>query len=109
MERGAEAITAEWKTVVQRAVGKKRAEWLVQTAQNSIGLTEGLTMARMELQMLLEQYELLMDRLSTQIQELLQSIPGTREMLSIPLVGWATVAGFLSEVGPLKLMTILNS
>jgi transposase len=66
----------------------------------------------MELQMLLEQYELLhrqMDRLSTQIQELLQSIPGTREMLSIPLVGWATVAGFLSEVGPLKLMTILNS
>jgi transposase len=73
-----EEIAAKWKTVVQRAVGKKRAEWLVETARNSIGLTEGLTMARMELQMLLEQYE-----------------------LSIPLVGWATVAGFLSEVGPL--------
>src|SRR5437870_1713338 len=61
-------------------------------------------MARMELQMLLEQYEFIrrqMDRLSTKIQELLQSIPDTREMLSIPLIGWATVAGFLSEVGPL--------
>lgn len=104
LERGAEEIAAKWKTVVQRAVGKKRAEWLVETARSSIGLTEGLTMARMELQMLLEQYELLhrqMERLSTEIQELLQSIPGTREMLSIPLVGWATVAGFLSEVGPL--------
>jgi transposase len=105
VKRGAERIAAEWKSVVQRSVGIKRAERLVQAAQKSVGLTEGLSMARMELQLLLEQYELLcrqMNQLSTVIQDLLSSIPGAREMLSIPLVGWVTVAGFLSEVGPLE-------
>jgi hypothetical protein len=38
-----------------------------------------------------------MNQLSTVIQALLSSIPGAREMMSIPLVGWVTVAGFLSE------------
>jgi transposase len=104
VKRGAERIAAEWKSVVQRSVGIRRAERLVQAAQKSVGLTEGLRMARMELQLLLEQYELLcrqMNQLSEEIQTLLSSIPGAKEMMSIPLVGWVTVAGFLSEVGPL--------
>lgn len=62
-------------------------------------------MARLELQMLLEQYESYcrqMDQLMIEIQKLVMGIPGAKEMLSIPLVGWVTVAGFLSEVGPLS-------
>lgn len=61
----------------------KRAEQLVQAARTSIGLTEGLTAAKMELKALLEQ------------------VPGVEEMLTVPGVGFVTLAGFLAEVGDL--------
>jgi transposase len=51
VKRGMERIAAEWKSVVQRSVGIKRAERLIQAAQKSIGLMEGLMMAWMELQL----------------------------------------------------------
>ena len=36
------------------------------------------------------------------VQELLQQIPGSIEMMTIPGVSLVTVAGFLAEVGDLK-------
>lgn len=55
---GAVDILKRWKKNVQRAVGIKRAEKLVEAALNSIGLTEGLMAARIEMKALLEQHEL---------------------------------------------------
>lgn len=102
---GALVVLKRWKQDVKRAVGMKRAEKLVQAAQNSIGLTEGLTAAKIELKDLLEQYTLFArqsDEIMKQVEQLLEQVPGTEEMLTVPGVGVATLAGFLAEVGDLQ-------
>ncbi len=99
----ADEIVHMWRTNgVSRGVGLKRALYLVEVATESIGLIEGLQMARRELIILLRQYDLLQEQLGIllgQIEQLLDRIPGATEMLSIPGVGIVTVAGFLAEVG----------
>ncbi|MDU0329718.1 IS110 family transposase [Paenibacillus sp. 3LSP] len=102
---GAYTILKRWKQDVKRAVGMKRAEKLVQTAKNSIGLTEGLTAAKMELKALLEQYDLFsrqLEDIMQQVELLLEQVPGSEEMLTVPGVGVVTLAGFLAEVGDLR-------
>jgi transposase len=96
-----EDIVKLWKTEVQRAVGTKRAELLVEKAKASIGLTEGLEMAEYQLQYLLDQYTAVMlklDDLLVKVENLISEIPGAKEMLCITGLGLVTVAGFLSEV-----------
>ncbi|MGM1047648.1 MAG: IS110 family transposase [Bacillota bacterium] len=103
--KGAFEILRRWKQDVKRAVGMKRAEELVQVASHSIGLTEGLSGARLELKILLEQYEMYarqLEELMEQVERLLEQIPGTTEMLTIPGVAIVTLAGFLAEVGDLS-------
>lgn len=90
---------------VKRAVGMKRAKRLVETAEKSIGLKDGLTAAGVELTTLLEQYDMFTrqrDDLMSQVEQLLGEIPGTEEMLSVPGMGITTLAGFLAEVGDLQ-------
>ncbi len=101
---GAEEVLKRWKTEVKRAVGMKRARKLVDYASASIGLTDGCIGAKMELTILLDQYELFEEQLETimkEVQGLLNRIPGTKEMMTIPSVGEVTLAGFLAEVGNL--------
>lgn len=100
--KGSRGVLERWKTEVKRGVGIKRAEKLVATAATSIGLTEGVEAARIELAVLLQQYDLFSKQLETtmaKVLEILESIPGTAQMLSVPGVGVVTVAGFLAEVG----------
>jgi len=101
---GVTGIVSHWKTQVKRAVGIKRASLLVDAARTSVGLTSGLTMAREELKMLLEQYALYMRQLESieaRVKAILARIPGAEEMMGIKGIGWVTVAGFLAEVGGL--------
>lgn len=98
-------IVATWKTGVNRTVGVKRASKLMAAARSSIGLTDGINMARLELKILLEQYNLLtrqMEELAVGVSALLKLIHGAEEMMTIPGIGWVTVAGFLAETGDLK-------
>ncbi|OZQ91447.1 IS110 family transposase [Paenibacillus sp. VTT E-133291] len=102
---GARGILTHWKTEVGRGVGIKRAEKLYATATESIGLTEGLSAARIELESLLEQYDLYAKQVETIMGEamlVLERIPGTTQMLTVPGVGVVTIAGFLAEVGDLS-------
>ncbi|MFX4300777.1 IS110 family transposase [Alicyclobacillus tolerans] len=103
---GASEIVNQWKSGgVKRAVGIKRAKWLVTAAEKSIGLKEGLKAARLELTALLEQYDMFTrqrDEIMAQVEQLLNQIPGTDEMLSVPGMGVTTLAGFLAEVGDLQ-------
>ncbi|MED1791039.1 IS110 family transposase, partial [Brevibacillus laterosporus] len=102
---GASTIVSRWKEDVKRAVGSKRAAQLLQAATNSIGLTEGLTAAKIELRALLEQYELFsrqLEEIMALVEALLAQIPGTKEMLTVPGIGAVTLAGFLAEVGDLS-------
>ncbi len=61
-----------------RAVGKKRAQTLVTAAEHSIGSKEGATSARMEICILIEDYESrsgCLQEVMTLIEELVKQIP----------------------------------
>jgi transposase len=78
---------------------------LLEKAKESIGLTQGLQMARKELQFLLTQYNVLqaqIEQVMECVKELVEQINGAKAMLTIPGVGLVTVAGFLAEVGDLS-------
>lgn len=103
--KGARGILERWKTEVKRGVGIRRAEKLYAAASASIGLTEGVVAARVELNALLQQFDLFNKQLETimdQVLSILENIPGTTQMLTVPGVGVVTVAGFLAEVGNLS-------
>ncbi len=97
-----EEVLAQWKTVIKRGVGIKRATALVDKANKSVGIKIGLRFAKKELHSLLDQYELhrnQLEELDQEIAELMQDIPGAKEMMAIKGLGPTTVATFFAEVG----------
>src|SRR5690625_4152025 len=81
-----EEVLAQWKTVVKRGVGIKRATSLVEKAKKSVGIETGLRFAKKEIHSLLDQYELYQSQLTEldeEITEVLQDIPGAQEMIDI--------------------------
>lgn len=95
-------VLAQWKPFVQRGVGIKRAQKLVETAKKSIGIQIGIRFAKHELNNLLAQYELYNEQLESldgNIESLLLTIPGAKEMTKIKGLGTITVAYFFAEVG----------
>ncbi|WP_274366323.1 IS110 family transposase [Paenibacillus thermotolerans] len=102
---GARGILTHWKREIGRGVGMKRAEKLYAAATVSIGLTEGLPAARIELSSLLEQFDLFskqIESIMAEVMRVLDRIPGTAQMLTVPGIGVVTIAGFLAEVGDLN-------
>jgi transposase len=105
IQAGSSIILSEWKKQIPRGVRSKRALELVEQARYSLGLCEGEKMARLELHTLLITYELKQQQLEQvmkEIEDLLIHIPGVQEILTIPGIGMATVAGFFAEVGDLS-------
>lgn len=105
-KKTASEIVQAWREDgITRGVGKSKAKLLKEMAEKSIGLTEGLRMGHQELAILLSQYDLYQEQLTflmSEVEGLVNQIPGTSEMMSIPGVGLVTVAGFLAEVGDLS-------
>lgn len=103
-DRTPQEIVAEWQTVIKGGIGIKRANKLVEVAKNSIGLKIGLRFAKKELHSLLDQYELYhqqLEELDQEIAQLMDKIPGAKEMIAIDGLGTTTVATFFSEIGDL--------
>jgi len=102
---GIEGIVKIWRDAKVRAVGEKRAKTLLVAAEHSVGSKEGATAARMEIRMLLEDYESRNSRLQevmALIEELVTQIPMAEKLLEIKGVGIKTVSGFLAEVGEIS-------
>lgn len=102
---GVEKINQIWRDAKLRAVGMKRAKALIAAAEHSIGSREGLTAARMEISILIEEYEAKQKRLQQimdLIEELCQQIPEVSKLMEIKGVGIKTVSGFLAEVGDIR-------
>lgn len=81
-----------------------KAKQLVEVAQNSIGLTEGLVMAKLEIATLLSQVKLMqaqLDELTTQLVELAKQMTDYEYLTSVPGIGDVTIVDLLSEVGSL--------
>ena len=54
---GIEGVNQIWRDAKMRAVGKARAKTMIEAAEHSVGSKEGAVSARMEIRMLLEDYE----------------------------------------------------
>ena len=101
---GAEGVNHLWREKKLRAVGMKRAQTLVEAAQNSIGLDGGVG-ARMEMQLLLEDYrakKVQLEKVTAVLETETLKVPHAEKLLAIQGVGLVTVAGFLSEVGDIR-------
>lgn len=99
---GAEGVNQIWRKMKLRAVGIKRANKAFETAKISVGCTEGITAARMELRMLLEDYDAKLrqyEEIMSLVEKLCGQIPGVREMLDIKGIGIVTIAGLFAEIG----------
>jgi transposase len=102
---GKEGIVGCWKQDKLRAVGKKRAQSLVEAAKVSVGVREGLLAAENDLVILLETYDLQMrhyEKTMALAEALAQQLPGMEEILKIKGVGLVTAAGFMAEVGDIS-------
>lgn len=99
---GVDGIIGIWKSEKLRGNGRKKAMEIVKAAMNSIGLKSGLTEARMEIQDLIEDYELhtkRLERVNDLIKELCLQIKHVDKLLEIKGIGITTAAGFIAEVG----------
>ena len=99
---GVEGIIKIWKDAKLRGNGHKKAMLILAAAMRSIGLKAGLTEARMEIQDLIEDYELQtkrLERVNDLIKGLCQQVRYADKLLEIKGIGITTVAGFIAEVG----------
>ena len=99
---GAEFINGLWRAKKIRAVGMKRAELLIETAEKSVGVKQGNNAARCEILMLIEDF-LRKKEQEQRVIEILETlciqVPNAEKLLNIKGVGILTVASFLGEVG----------
>lgn len=99
---GENAINALWREAKLKAVGIKKATRLVDAAKNSIGQTCGSKAARMQLQLLLQEYKNQQEidaQIMAEIEEILPEVPGSQELLKIKGIGIKSIAGFIAEDG----------
>lgn len=88
-----DGIIQIWKDAKPRGNGHKKAMLIVNAASQSIGLTEGLEEARMEIQDLIEDYELQLKRLekvNSLIENLCRQIKYVDKLLEIKGIGMIT-------------------
>jgi transposase len=97
-------ILKHLRKAFKRAVGLSKIIELKQVAVDSIGIRVGSDMAKLELSTLIDKYELIKEKfeeLKSNIDRLLEQIPGVEQMLAIKGIGKDTIAGFYSGVGDL--------
>ena len=87
---GVDGINQIWRQMKLRCVGLKRAQRAFEAAQNSVGCTTGIEAARMELQILLEDYDAKLqqyERIMKVVESLCRQIPEVEELLKIKGIG----------------------
>ena len=90
-----------WREAKVRAAGIKRAQILVEAAQNSVGLEAGEA-ARLEIWILVNDYISKAEqlrRVDEYLEEKVKEVPNVEKLLAIKGVGLSTVIGFVAEVG----------
>jgi len=106
IEMSAEEILNEWREEIKRGnVGISRAEELLKAAKDSVGIIEGLEMAKHEIKELIKEYEFFnkqIEETEQRIKEIAITINGIDEIVSIKGIGIITAAGFMAEVGDIK-------
>ena len=102
---GVGGVNQLWRDAKLRGVGIKRARTLVEAAEHSVGSRDAQEAARIELQILLSDYDRQTKReaeLMALINEKIREVPYIDKLLEIRGVGLKTVIGFVAEVGDIK-------
>lgn len=105
---GVEGVNRIWRDAKMRGVGLKRARTLVKAAEHSVGCRDAQDAARIELKILLADYDMQLQReseLMTMIEEKITEVPYIDKLLEIKGVGMKTVVGFVAEVGDIRRFT----
>jgi transposase len=100
-----ETLLQHLREAAKRGLGLGRIKNLKEAASRSVGIRSGLELAKMELKLLLTQYEWLHNRLEeveAKLDELLIKIPHVQQLLAMKGIGRDTIAGFLAEVGDIS-------
>ena len=100
-----ERVNQLWRAKKIKAVGSKRAQRLYEAAKRSIGRKEGCQMAKLELKMLLDDYDQKHQQLTALlciIEELCHEIPAINQLLAIKGIGLISIAGIFAEIGEIS-------
>lgn len=102
---GVDGVNQVWRDAKLKGAGIKRARTLVSAAEHSIGSTEALGSARIEIRNLLNDYEVYKNRMDDLMQEIeakLSKIPYIDKLMEINGIGLKTVSCFIAEVGDIR-------
>ena len=102
---GVDGVNQIWRVAKLRGVGIKRAKTLVEAAEHSVGSRDAQEAARIEIQILLSDYDRQTEReaeLMALINEKIREVPYIDKLMEIRGVGLKTVIGFVAEVGDIK-------
>lgn len=105
LELGKEQLTKEMRQVSRSRFKEDRAELLYRAAQNTIGVTEGVSGMESRIHTLLDQFNLITNKLKEvtgKIIEICQGIPYTKYIVSIRGMGWMTTAYLVAEVSDMQ-------
>lgn len=108
VQLGADGVNKIWREAKLRGTGYSKALKIVSAAQHSIGCTEGLDIARAEIQWILENLHTLIkwDKdLLEKIEDLASEIPYMENMLEVKGLGVRTLVGVFSEIGDITRFT----
>ncbi|QYR22421.1 IS110 family transposase [Paenibacillus sp. sptzw28] len=100
-----ETLLRHLREVAKRGLGLGRIKNLKVAASRSVGIRDGSELAKMELKLLLTQYEWFQNKLKeleAKLDELLMQIPHVQQLLAIKGIGRDTIAGFLAEIGDIS-------
>lgn len=90
---------------MKRGVGFRKIERLVIASKNSIGIKEGLSFAKMEINYLLEKYEGFLqqiEEIDNHVTELCSSLDETKKIVQIKGIGIVTASGIVAELGDIR-------
>lgn len=99
---GVDGVNKIWRAAKLRGVGYAKALKIVSAAEHSIGSTEGLDIARSEIQWILENLRILIkwdNDLLERIEDFARKIPYMDNMLEIKGLGVRTLVGIFAEIG----------
>ncbi len=103
---GEDGVLAEIKKAVKKTVGIKKVRQLIETAKTSVGVNYGMGAAKIRLEWLLDELELIEKQLC-EVERLMETALNrtgyAEQLLGIKGIGIVTAASFLGEVGdPLR-------
>jgi len=89
----------------RRGVGRRKISHLIAVAKKSVGILEGLEVAKFEIEYLLKKYETfekLKEKLMKKIEEISKDLPEVKKLVKIKGFGLKTASIIIAELGDLN-------